>query len=169
MRYGPLDRRVSILRKQITLSASGDSIETWTPVVLTAWASLKPVRGDERFSSDQFIASEQSEFRLRWSGAVADLSPLDRIVQPALRLSEIEGSPPSFVTDASIADRRQYDIMAVHELGRREGVQVLAARRVDTIELEEEVPVVDTPGSTMFGAHYFGRRYFGGRYFGAGA
>lgn len=134
---GRLDRTISILRKRLALSPSGDQVESWEPIVISRAASIAPLSGDERFTSEQYVALEQAEFRIRWSAEVADINPLDRIVSPALRLSELEGSPAGIVTDDSIADRRQYDVMAVHELGRREGLRILAARRVDAVELED--------------------------------
>lgn len=141
MRAGRLDRSISILRKSVALTQSGAEIETWRPLgSLSRAASLSPLKGDERFSADQVVASEQVEFQVRWSTDIADLSPLDRIVTPALALTELEGSPPDLVPDAEIADRRQYDIIAVHELGRREGLRIQAARRVDGVELVEAIP-----------------------------
>jgi head-tail adaptor len=84
-------------------------------------ASIAPVQGDERSSAAQWIAKEQVEFRIRWSLSVADVSPLDRIVYPA----QSADSP-----DLPVA-RSIFDIMAVHEIGRREGLQILAARSAD--------------------------------------
>jgi len=133
---GRLDRRISVLRKSVALSDSGEAVEAWSPVVVAVAASSRPVAGDERFGGEQYVASEQVEFRVRWRAELVDLSPLDRIVEPALALTEIESSPPGLVLEASIADRRQYDVMAVHELGRREGLQILASRRVDALTIE---------------------------------
>ena len=58
----------------------------------------------------QLVAKQQSEFQVRWSPDIADLSPLDRITY-----------------GGSV-----YDIAAVHEIGRREGLRVIAVRRTDT-------------------------------------
>lgn len=132
-----MDRRVSILRKRVGLTAAGDSVDSWEPIVFGRWAQLAPLQGEERFTGEQFVAMEQVEFRIRWSHDLAAVSPLCRIVEPALKLAELEGSPPSYVTDATITERRQYDVMAVLELGRRETLRILAARRVDVVELEE--------------------------------
>lgn len=77
-----------------------------------------PVRSDERFTSEQFVARQQTEFRIRYSLAVADLNPLDRIVYPAST-----DSPPS--------DDVVFDIIEVSELGRREGLKIIAARRAE--------------------------------------
>ena len=51
---------------------------------------------------------------------MASLSPLDRIVYPA----EADGSPPP-------ADGAIYEIVAVHEVGRREAIRIVTARRAE--------------------------------------
>jgi head-tail adaptor len=122
MRAGRLDRKVSIQRKSITVSSSGDAIEMWN-TLSTRWASVNAVNGDERFSAPQLVAKQQTEFQVRWSSDIADLSPLDRIVYPSVP----DASPPPAVPNASI-----YDIVEVHEIGRREGLRVIAVRRTDT-------------------------------------
>lgn len=120
MRYGRLDRRITIQRKTVTQSLSGEPVETWANLV-DRWASIVPARGDERFAAPQIEASEQVEFVLRWSQLVADLTPLDRIVYPAVE----DASPAPPISHANL-----YDIQAVHELGRREGLRLIAVRRV---------------------------------------
>jgi head-tail adaptor len=136
---GRLDRTITVLRKSLTLSTSGEALEAWTPVVERLAASMVPLKGEERFAGEQYVASEQTEFRVRWRAELVGLSPLDRIVEPAVIASEIVTSPVGLqgqVLEDSIADRRQYDVMAVHELGRREGLRILAARRVDQTTIE---------------------------------
>jgi len=124
VRAGRLDRRITIQRFTTTYSPSGEPIETWTDLVSRRWAEVRPVRGDERFSAPQLAAKEQVEFRIRWGAAVADVSPLDRIIYPA-----VEPASPA----EEIAESRVYDILAVHEIGRRDGLRIIAARRVDGV------------------------------------
>jgi SPP1 family predicted phage head-tail adaptor len=124
MRAGRLDRYISIQRKVTTQSASGQPIATWSTLAQRKSASVTPVSGDERITAVQFVAREQLEFRIRYATALADVSPLDRVLYPALTDAEIV-SPP-----AAIAERRICDIIAVHEIGRQEGLQIIAARRV---------------------------------------
>jgi SPP1 family predicted phage head-tail adaptor len=119
MRAGLLDRRITIQRKSVTQSGSGQSIETWSTLVQRMWAQVSPVSGDERFTQPQYAAKEQTEFRIRWAQAIADLSPLDRIIYPAVGISE-QPAPASI-----------YDILSVGELGRRETLQIIAFRRAD--------------------------------------
>jgi SPP1 family predicted phage head-tail adaptor len=109
-----LDRKIVIQRSMTTNSDSGEPIETWTDVA-TRRAEILPVRGDERFGGDQWVAKEQVEFRVRWSIDVANVSPLDRVIYPV----------------GSSTDANTYDVMAVHEMGRHVGLRIMAARRSD--------------------------------------
>lgn len=122
MRAGRLDRKIDLQRKSATVSPSGQPIETWTTIAARRWSSVTPASGDERFSQPQLAAKQQTEFQVRWSGDVADVSPLDRIIYPAVT----EGSPPPAIPTTNI-----YDILAVHEIGRREGLKIIAVRRAD--------------------------------------
>lgn len=121
MRAGRLDRRITIQRKTTSFSASGAEVETWTAISHRRPASRTPIRGEERFQAQQFVAREQLEFRVRYGSSVTDLSPLDRIIYP----------PPANPDEQNPDDRDLYDVMAVHEIGRREGYRILAARRAE--------------------------------------
>lgn len=120
MRAGSLDRTVTIQRKAVTQSESGEPVETWTTLARRA-ASMRPVRGDERFAAPQIGAQEQIEFRVRYSTDMAALSPQDRVIYPALAVENPE----------TPAERQIHDIVAVHEIGRREGLQIITTRRPD--------------------------------------
>lgn len=127
MQAGRLDRLITIQRNTPTSGEDGQPSDSWATVgALRRHASVRPVRGEERFTADQFVALEQIEFRIRYADTVADLTPLDRILYPALTEAEVGSSPPT-----TIETRRIYNIMAVHEIGRREGLQILTARRAD--------------------------------------
>jgi head-tail adaptor len=122
MRAGRLDRLVTIQRRSLTLSDSGEPVETWT-VIASRWpASVRPAAGSERFSVPVKVAEETVEFQIRWSSAVADLQPQDQVIYPALAEASPEDVPDT---------RNIYDILAAHEIGRREGVQIIAKRRAD--------------------------------------
>lgn len=120
MRAGRLDRQIAIQRLTRTLSESGDPVDAWANLSVRP-ASVSPVSGDERFAGEQWVAKEQVEFRVRWADVISDLTPLDRVVYPA----SVIDSPPS------LKDSNIYDIMATHELGRHEGLRIIAARRPD--------------------------------------
>jgi head-tail adaptor len=122
VRAGRLDRKIDLQRKSVSLSESGAPIETWTKLAANRWASVSPVSAEERFSIPQLLAKQQMEFQLRWSSDIGDLSPLDRIVYPAVP----DTSPPTPIPNTSI-----YDVVEVQEIGRREGLKIMAVRRTD--------------------------------------
>ena len=117
MRAGRLDRKIEVQRRTDAKDAHGQPIPTWSRIGATRWASYSPIGGEERYTSDQFIGRQQVEFRVRWASDLSDLNPKDRVVFPIMGTSE---EP----TDSQI-----YEIMAVHELGRREGLRIQTARR----------------------------------------
>ena len=125
MKSGSLDRRVTIQRRTVTISDSGDTIETWANLSVRRQASMWPVRGDERFASPAETAYEQIEFRVRYSAEVAALTPLDRIIHPALTTEQAADS------DYVIPTRSIYDVLAVPEIGRREALKIITQRRAD--------------------------------------
>lgn len=119
IRAGNLDRQIDIQRRTIAPTGSGEPVEVWSNVVTARAASVRPARGDEAVARPQETAREQLDIWIRYSSNVADVSPLDRIIYPALREGE------------TLTDRRICDVLAVHEIGRREGLQIIAQRRVD--------------------------------------
>jgi SPP1 family predicted phage head-tail adaptor len=123
VRYGRLDRKITIQRKTSTLADDGSEVEAWADLVASRWASVNPVSGDERFSVPQIGASQQTEFLIRWSSTVEGLTPKDRIIYPVTPVT----SPETPTPDTSI-----YDIAAVHEVGRRQALRLIATRRTDT-------------------------------------
>ena len=105
MRAGELDRRVTIEYKTEAPDTSGQPIETWKTLFET-WATVRPLRGDERYMSEQTVASADTQFRIRFR---ADITPLNRINY----------------------DGRIYDITGVIELGRTEGLEILGRTRAE--------------------------------------
>lgn len=124
MRAGTLDRRITIMRQVATQSPSGEPQVTWEMLAGPRAAAIMPVSGNERWAAPQAVAQEQVEFRVRWSSDLADLSPRDRIVYPALDPDE----PADTIPDVHI-----YEVLAVHEVGRREGYRLVTYRRADTL------------------------------------
>lgn len=114
-----LDRRIDIERKSASQDGYGQDVDNWTKIATRRPAAVKPVRGDERFTSEQFAAFQQVEFTIRWATSVADVSPLDRIIYP------------SATNPADVDDPNVYDIIEVSELGRREGLRIIGARRAE--------------------------------------
>ena len=104
---GPRDRRLKLLRAQ---AAQGDmaDIETWQPFA-TVWASKRDVSDGERVAAAEVSAQITGRFPILWSRSVAGVSPRDRCGCQGLT----------------------YDIVAVKELGRRDGFEITAAARID--------------------------------------
>lgn len=127
MQSGKLDRQITIQRVTKTAGTDGHPSESWASVgALRRPASMRPLRGDERFNDPQWVAQEQIEFRIRYGTSVSAITPNDRIIYPAVTQQELNDSP-----QPDVEERRIHDIIAVHEIGRREGLQIITVRRAD--------------------------------------
>lgn len=108
MRAGNLDRRVTILRVSAsTPDGHGGVTLTWAEVA-TVWAEVRPQNGTERWRSEnaEVAAVATHRFRIRWGQAV---TVLDR-----LRFGG-----------------RDWEIIRVDEIGRREGQLIQAMARAE--------------------------------------
>lgn len=106
---GGLDRRVRIYTAGIVRDDHGDDVNGYVPGP-TVWASATPGGGRERLVSAQIAAEAPMVFRIRYSSAVASLSTTSRIEFPA-------------------GSGRMFDIVSVDEIGRREGLEIVAATK----------------------------------------
>ena len=95
--------------------------DVWTATVATAldadnkvkpvlrsyqeWAERLELRGDERWSAQQVVASMSCKYKIRWR---SDVGPMNMLID---------------------SDSREYDVQAVLELGRKEGLELLVASR----------------------------------------
>lgn len=79
------------------------------PVTLSGqvWAERRELRGDERWSAQQVIAGISCKYRIRYRD---DVGPLNVLKD---------------------ADNREYDINAVLELGRKEGLELIVSARAE--------------------------------------
>lgn len=124
MRGGRLDRLITIRVKSQAQDDAGEPADSWTIVDQRRPASIAEARGSEVFRNPQIGATEQVEFRIRYSANVATLQPArNDIIYPALTDDE--------VSEDEIPESRIYDILAVHEIGRFEGFKIIAERRPD--------------------------------------
>ena len=107
MRAGRLDRRITFEANTPTRSASGAEVDAWSPLATdaTVWAGKRDLSGSEFFAARQVNAKITTEWRIRYR---SDLATGMRI--------DYEGS--------------LYDIHHIKELGRREGLLILASARV---------------------------------------
>jgi head-tail adaptor len=126
IRAGSLDRRVTIQRRTVTQSESGEATEAWANVSLRRPASMWPLKSDdETFRSPETVSYERVEFRVRYSADVADLSPVDRVIHPALTAEQ--AADLSYV----IPTRSIYDVLGTLEIDRRKGIRIITKRRAD--------------------------------------
>jgi head-tail adaptor len=120
-----LDRRVDIQRPVPSQSGSGAVTETWGNLVALLPAAYRALKGEERNTAPQWVASQQVEFTIRWRLDLASLNPKDRVIYPALN--------PDLSPEDEITQDRVFDIIDAAERGRREWVVIRAARFADTV------------------------------------
>jgi head-tail adaptor len=106
---GKLDRRVTIERATTTPDAHNEPVLTWGDHA-TRWASMRPAPGTERFQNAETAAEALMRFVFLWEDGLV-------LVTDRLRLED---------------DGRRYDVIAPPmEIGRREGLEVLATARAE--------------------------------------
>lgn len=113
-------RRITIRRLAQVRDVHGDPVkdglghfvEEWQDMT-TVSASKTDIRDAERVAAQQVGSTVTSRFGIRWSERVDDITPKDRLRYPAGE------------------DGREFDIKAVKEIGRREGLEITAAARSD--------------------------------------
>lgn len=108
MNAGEFDRRITVERMTSTPDEFNAPVERWLPLA-TVWASKRDVKDGERLRADGISSQITTRFRIRHSRLVADINPSDRVIFNGLT----------------------YDIVAVKELGRIEGIEITAAARND--------------------------------------
>jgi head-tail adaptor len=118
---GALDRMVGIQRAFNMQTPSGEPQPTWVTISIRP-ASLQALTGSERFAKEQIIGNEQVAFVVRWASIIADITPLDRVIYPASGLLNSPADP---------LRNTVYDIQYVEEVGRREGIRIVALVRQD--------------------------------------
>lgn len=101
MRAGVLDRRVTIEQPTETQDTFGEFVPTWT-VLDTVNAEYVPVRGREQVEAPGVTAELEVRFRIRYR---SDVTTKMRIVGD---------------------DGLTYGIEGVTQIGRREGLEILA-------------------------------------------
>ena len=105
LRAGLLDRRVVLERRIDVTDASGQAVSHFVAVA-TVWARVEPLGGREGFGQQQWVATGDVRFTIRWRD---DVTPLHRVVH----------------------DDREYDVVSVAEDGRREALLVVGRARTE--------------------------------------
>lgn len=106
MRSGELDRLITIEQATESTDAYGAPTLTWDPPANSwqVWAQVKPIRGQEYFAAQQVNARVDTTFRIRYR---SDITTKMRISYGG----------------------EYYDIQSIIELGRREGLELMAIVR----------------------------------------
>lgn len=108
---GSLDRRIRLERSTDTQNPIDGSItEAWS-LAYELWGQVEPLQGRELFEAQQWVAKADTRFTLRWP-------PSGAVVNPGEDVRLVYGG-------------RVYDIKHVSEIGRRQGLAVLAQARAD--------------------------------------
>ncbi len=119
------DRIVTVQRKTLTESGSGEPIETWADIAFRTYASQTPTPGSERYTNAQEVAEQEVTFTIRFHAIPAasrPLTPKDRLIYPAQAISANAQSPTAgFV----------YDILGVEEIGRENDLRIRCVKRAD--------------------------------------
>jgi len=105
LRAGLLDRRVTLERRVEVVDASGQAILNFVPVAMV-WARVEPLGGKEGFGQQQWVATGDLRFTIRWRD---DVTPLHQ------------------VTYAGVP----YDVVSVAEDGRHEALLIVARGRAE--------------------------------------
>lgn len=108
MKAGRLDRRIVLQRSTDARDAFNEPVKTWATLA-TRSASYEPLSDGERFRAGETAANASARFVIRWSAAVSDLNPRDRLT----------------------FDGDTWEIVRVKEMGRREGLEITAGARAD--------------------------------------
>jgi head-tail adaptor len=119
------DRLITVQRKTVTQSESGEEVATWADLVHKCPAGMLPTRGSERFTNSQDVAEQEVTFTIRYHAipsASRPLLPEDRIIYPANNLAANTQSPPTNLI---------FDIVSPDEVGRNVDWSIKTIRRAD--------------------------------------
>lgn len=108
MKFGQMDRRITLQRATLATNAYGERVETWGTLA-TVWAQVqyKEGSGKEAVQSDQLFSSQPVHFIIRYSTDVSSIRPSDRV---------------SYNGDT-------YQIEGIQEIGRAEGLRIVTTLR----------------------------------------
>ena len=104
MRAGRLDRRITIEQPTAAVNTFGEPVQTWADLA-TVWASVRAKSGREFFAGGE-QATADTVFRIRYR---SDVTRVMRISYGGA----------------------VYDITAIAEIGRREGLEIIATAEVE--------------------------------------
>jgi SPP1 family predicted phage head-tail adaptor len=109
---GSLDRSLILRKRAVANNTLGEPVETFTDLA-TVRASKTDISDAEKVRAQQVGAEITTRFQIRWSVNWSDLNPKDRVA----------------------CDLREYEVVGVKEIGRREGIEITACARADQSNL----------------------------------
>lgn len=113
MRAGRLDRRITIESHTQAQDAYGGVTDSWATLVTNLPAEVLAQSGSEPFQSEQHVYRTFKKFRIRWR---TDVKIRDRV---------------KYTRDRTGSDVTEiYNIVDIIELGRREGLMLVAEAEV---------------------------------------
>lgn len=112
---GALDRRIVVQRAALAANEFNEPIETWSTFA-TVWARKADATAGEAYRAQEVGAEITTRFTVRWSSDTATIDPRDRI---------------SF-------DGREYNIVAVRDIGRQRW------REIDAVARAQGVPTISS-------------------------
>jgi SPP1 family predicted phage head-tail adaptor len=101
---GTMDRRVIIQTKTVVVNSLGEPVETLVDVA-TVWANKRNLTARERFTAQQILAEVDTTFKIRYR---TDVTPHAVVICEGIT----------------------YDVQAVLEIGRREGLELQTRTRL---------------------------------------
>jgi SPP1 family predicted phage head-tail adaptor len=107
---GKLDRRITLERYTETVNEWNEPITGWTSLG-QRWASKEDVSDGEKVRAAQVGASVSTRFQVRYDSLTSTITAADRLSY----------------------DGVQYQISGTKEIGRREGIEITAARPNDNL------------------------------------
>lgn len=119
------DRLVTIQRKSVTQSGSGEEIATWADLAYRVPARVEPTRGSERMTPTQEVAQQELTVTVRFHAIPSvsrPLAPEDRILYPVDTLGQNEQAPAANLI---------LDIISSDEVGRQIDLSIKCTRRAD--------------------------------------
>lgn len=102
MTAGRRDKRVQVLKRVETRGSAGDVLTTYVPRC-KVWGEVLARTGRERISAQQEVAAWDVKVRVLFNPAITH-------------------------TDKIVLNSVRYDVVHLAELGRQEGLEILAAR-----------------------------------------
>lgn len=112
MDAGNLDRWLTLRQRVVATNALNEDEATFVDLARVR-ASKKDLSDGEKVRAQQVGSEITTRFQIRWSVNWSALNPKDRV--------ECEG--------------REYEVVGVKELGRREGIEITANARTDQTNL----------------------------------